>query len=92
MGWIKASVDETCHVAWQVRTKNNTIYLHAIGEGPTGNSATENLARVRFDGGKCFTPWLPVLFPRRAMTVNSHSYNCVTAAGRAVLRGWFYWL
>jgi hypothetical protein len=91
MGWIKASIDETCHVAWKVRVKNRELYLHAIGEGEMGNFVTENLARLRFDGGKCFTPWLPVLFPRRAITAGSRSHNCVTAAGRAILRGWTYW-
>jgi hypothetical protein len=90
MGWIKASVDETCHVAWQVRMKKSHTYLHAIGEGEFGSCVTENMAKLRFDGGRCFTPWLPVLFPGHAVTVGNRSYNCVTAAGRAMLRGWIY--
>ena len=91
MGWIKASIDETCHVAWQVRIGTSETYLHAIGDGETGNRVTEDLARVRFDGGKCFTPWLPVLFPTRAVKVSRRSTNCVTAALRAMFRGWLYW-
>jgi hypothetical protein len=91
MGWIKASIDETCHVAWRVRIGQRQTYLHAIGDGKAGNRVTEDLAKVRFDGGKCFTPWLPVLFPDRAVTTGRRSLNCVTAAARATLRGWLYW-
>jgi hypothetical protein len=47
MGWIKASIDETCHVAWRVRLGETDTYLHAIGEGESGNCVTENLAKVR---------------------------------------------
>lgn len=91
MGWIKASVDETCHVAWRVRVGGEDVYLHAIGEGAVGNRVTGEMARARFEGGRCFTPWLPVLFPGRAVTTGRRSINCVTAAGRAVVRGWVWW-
>ena len=90
MGWIKISVDENCHVAWKVRQHGKESYLHAIGDGAIGNRVTENLARVRFDGGKCRTPWLPVVFADRAMTQKRRSLNCVTAATSALIRGWFY--
>ncbi|HYE21941.1 MAG TPA: hypothetical protein VEA69_26105 [Tepidisphaeraceae bacterium] len=91
MGWIKISVDETCHVAWKVRAGDEEWCLHAIGQGESGNQVTTELAQVRFDGGKCKTPWLPVLFPHRAVTPGRRSINCVTASARALLRGWFWW-
>lgn len=91
MGWIKISIDESCHVAWKVRAKGREVFLHAIGDGWAGNRVTAELARKRFEAGKCVTPWLPVLFPRRAATGGRRSINCVTAAGRALVRGWFYW-
>ena len=91
MGWIKASIDETCHVAWRVRVGGADVYLHATGNGESGTRVTGEMARARFEGGRCVTPWLPVLFPRRAVTTGRRSINCVTAAGRAVVRGWVWW-
>ena len=61
-GWIKISVDETCHVVWKVRTQGKVECLHAIGDGAEGNRVTSEMAEKRFEGGKCITPWLPVLF------------------------------
>jgi hypothetical protein len=90
MGWIKLSVDETCHVVWAVRSKAGDIFLHAIGDGAEGNRVTREMARKRFDGGKCKTPWMPVIFPERAVFEQRRSMNCVTAAAVAVFRGWFY--
>ena len=90
-GWIKLSVDETCHVVWKVRARGTETYLHAIGDGPAGNRVTTDSAEKRFDAGKCHTPWLPVLFTQRATPLYMRSTNCVTAASRAVCRGWFYW-
>ena len=90
MGWVKVSVDEACHVAWRVRAGGTDTYLHAIGNGPAGTAVTGDLARVRFDGGRCVSPWLPVLFPGRAVTPGRRSVNCVTAAVSAVVRGWLY--
>jgi hypothetical protein len=90
-GWIKISVDETCHVVWKVKAGGRVTCLHAIGDGPAGNRVTEEMAEARFRQGKCVTPWLPVLFPGRAVTAGDRSYNCVTAASKAVLRGWVPW-
>jgi hypothetical protein len=45
MGWIKASIDETCHVAWRVRVGGEDVYLHAIGDGVAGNRVTGEMAR-----------------------------------------------
>jgi hypothetical protein len=90
-GWIKISVDETCHVVWKVRRRGHVVCLHAIGDGPEGNRVTGEMAEKRFDGGRCITPWMPVLFPHRAVTLGRRSRNCVTAASRAVVRGWVYW-
>jgi len=89
-GWIKISIDETCHVAWKVRTGRQEFCLHAIGDGPVGNRVTSDMAKARFDQGKCISPWIPVLFPRRAVTIGRRSHNCITAATRATLRGWLY--
>ena len=89
-GWIKISVDETCHVVWKVHAQHRDIYLHAIGDGPAGNRVTEDCAEIRFNTSTCQTPWLPVLFTDRAVTPGKHSTNCITAASRALWRGWFY--
>ena len=90
MGWVRISIDETCHWVWKVHADNREITLHAIGDGPVGNRVTPEMAQARFADGKCITPWLPVLFPHRAVTVGRRSHNCVTAAMRALLRGWVY--
>jgi hypothetical protein len=90
MGWIKLSIDETCHLAWAVRAAGCEYYLHAVGDGAAGNRVTQDLAKMRFDGGKFITPWLPVLFPRRAVTEHRRSINCVTAGMAAMMRGWLY--
>jgi hypothetical protein len=90
MGWVKISVDETCHVVWRVRRGSEDIYLHAIGTGSARTVVTGDLAKMRFDGGRCISPWLPVLFPARAITPGRRSINCVTAAATAIVRGWFY--
>ena len=90
-GWIRISVDETCHVVWEVRHGSHHRYLHAIGDGPVGNRVTSDSAEKRFHDGKCITPQLPVLFTSRAVTTGQRSKNCVTAASRALWRGWFYW-
>lgn len=89
-GLIKISLDETCHVVWKVRRRRQVAYLHAVGDGPTGNRVTSEMAEKRFQQGRCFTPWLPVIFVGRATTCGRKSINCVTAASRALLRGWFY--
>ncbi len=90
MGWVKLSIDETCHVAWVVRRRDGEMYLHAIGHGAAGTRVTEDMARARFAGGQLKTPWIPVLFPGRAAVRGRRSCNCVTAAAGAVVRGWFY--
>lgn len=90
-GWIKISVDDTCHVVWKVRTHGTEQAMHAIGEGPIGNRVTTDMAKKRFETAKCVTPWLPVLFVARTDLVGVRSYNCITAAMRAMWRGWFYW-
>jgi hypothetical protein len=90
-GWIKISIDDTCHVAWLVRAHGRETYLHAIGDGPAGNRVTTDMAQMRFTKGACKTPWLPVLFPHRAVTLQRRSHNCVTAASRALVRGWLFW-
>ena len=64
-GWIKLSIDETCHVVWKVHAPDRDIYLHAIGDGPAGNRVTEDCAEKRFNDSGCRTPWLPVLFTDR---------------------------
>jgi hypothetical protein len=90
-GWIKISIDETCHVVWQVKRHGTAgKYLHAIGDGAEGNRVTDEMAEKRFHAGRCKTPWLPVLFPDRATLYGQRSQNCVTAASRALWRGWFY--
>jgi hypothetical protein len=90
-GWVKISVDDTCHVVWQVKRRGTEPqFLHAIGEGPEGNRVTEEMAAKRFEAGVCKTPWLPVLFPDRTIMTGDRSHNCVTAASRALWRGWFY--
>ncbi len=89
-GFVKISVDETCHVAWKVRRGNQTAFLHAIGDGSSGTRVTSDMAEKRFAQGKCFSPWLPVVFVDRAVTYDRKSINCVTAASRAILRGWLY--
>jgi hypothetical protein len=90
-GWIKISVDETYHVVWKVRVRGKETCMHAIGDGAVGNRVTSEMAESRFSQGKCITPWLPVLFPHRAITLRRRSRNCVTAASRAVIRGWLFW-
>ena len=90
-GLIRISVDETCHVVWQVRSGRQSYYIHAIGDGPVGNCVTSDSAEKRFHQGRCITPWLPVFFSHRAVMPGIRSLNCVTAAARAMCRGWFYW-
>jgi hypothetical protein len=90
-GWIKISFDETCHVVWKIRQHRREYCLHAIGDGPIGNRVTTDMALSRFAQAKCTTPWLPVLFPDRAVTTGARHYNCITAASAALWRGWFYW-
>jgi hypothetical protein len=89
-GWIKISVDETCHVVWKVRANGRIECLHAIGDGAEGNRVTHDMAEKRFEQGTCVTPWLPVLFPGRTVMLGKRSTNCVTAASRALWRGWFW--
>jgi hypothetical protein len=90
-GWIQVSCDETCHVVWRVEVRRRETFLHAIGDGAVGNKVTEEMARKRFENGRCISPRLPVLFPGRAVTVGRRHINCVTAASRALVRGWLYW-
>jgi hypothetical protein len=49
-GWIKISVDETCHVVWSVTDARGRRYLHAIGDRKVGNRVTSEMAEKRFDG------------------------------------------
>jgi hypothetical protein len=58
---------------------------------PAGNRITTDHAEKRFHQGACITPWLPVLFAHRTIMPGIRSRNCVTAAARAMWRGWFYW-
>ena len=90
-GWIKISLDETCHVVWKVRANGHLACMHAVGDGPISNRVTQDMATSRFDQGKCITPRMPVLFPHRAVILGKRSRNCVTAASRAMARGWLYW-
>lgn len=88
--WIKFSIDETWHVAWVVHWCGIDHFRHAIGDGVAGNRVTDNLAELRFTQSKYHSIWLPILFPQRALMDGSKSLNCVTAAIRALLRGWIY--
>lgn len=88
MAWMKIAVDEVCHVTWTVHTNGRQRYLHAIGDGDDANRVTEELARMRFDKSRLRTPWLPILFPKRAMTHGRKARNCATAAAAAFRRGW----
>lgn len=90
MTWIKIAIDEVCHVSWSVRQADRRVYLHAIGDGERGNRVTDEMARMRFDKSRLYTPWIPVLFPSRVVTLESRSINCATAAARAAVRGWFW--
>ena len=87
---MRIGVDECCHVAWCVHVDGEQHFLHAIGEGEEGNRITDDLAKMRFDKSRFRTPWLPVLFPRRALVADRRSYNSGTAAAGAFCRGWFW--
>jgi hypothetical protein len=90
MAWMKIAFDDGCHVAWSVRTSAGQRFLHAIGDGPEGNRITEDMAKMRFEKSRFRTPWLPILFPKRALIEGRRSINCVTAATGAFCRGWFW--
>jgi hypothetical protein len=90
MPWIKIAMDQTCHVAWSVRHAGRQHFLHAIGQGTQGNRITEELAKMRFEKSPLRTPWLPILFPSRALIQGKRSINCITAATGALCRGWFW--
>ena len=87
---MKIGFDDGCHVAWTVRSDGHERFLHAIGDGPAGNRITQDMARMRFDKSRFHTPWLPILFPQRAVIEGRRSINCVTAAAGAFCRGWFW--
>jgi hypothetical protein len=87
---MKVGFDDGCHVAWSVRSVGEQHFLHAIGEGEQGNRVTEELAKIRFDKCRFFTPWLPILFAERALIQGQRVRNCVTAAFGAFCRGWFW--
>jgi hypothetical protein len=91
MGWMKIGFDDGCHVSWTVRTGTEERFLHAIGEGDEGNRITPELAKMRFEKSRFWSPWLPIIFPRRACIDGRRSINCVTAACRAFCRGWIWW-
>ena len=90
MAWMKIAFDEGCHVAWSVRSGEGRRFLHAIGEGREGNRITQEMAKMRFEKSRFRTPWIPILFPGRALVEGRRSLNCVTAAAGALCRGWFW--
>ncbi len=87
---MKFGFDEGCHVAWTVASSDGKKFLHAFGEGAEGNRITTDMAQMRFNKSRVYTPWLPILFPSRAMIDGRRSFNCVTAAAGAFSRGWFW--
>jgi hypothetical protein len=90
MGWIRFAIDETHHVTWLVRWHGRDHYRHAIGDGEAGTRVTEDMAEQRFTQSVWRSCWLPVWFPARTLMDQMRSRNCVTAAVRAWIRGWFY--
>lgn len=90
MASIRFAVDETFHIVWCVRYGRQGMYLHAIGDGASGNRVTAEMAEHRFKTSGFRTFPLPLLFGSRAITTGRRSWNCWTAALHAWRRGVLY--